>query len=107
MNTKQNIMEHLKELTGEQDSELLLSLYTEYRRSVLEKMTLMKEALPTADFGVLYNYSHALKGMSEISGFQEMWEHAANFVAATKAEDIATCKAEYEKMAELSLTLEE
>ena len=107
MSAKQHIIEHLKELTGEQDSELILSLYTEYRCSALEKLSLMKDALPKADFGALYSYSHALKGMSEISGYQEMREHAANFVAATKAEDIATCKAEYEKMAELSSALEE
>ncbi len=107
MSTKQNIMEHLKELTGEEDSELLLSLYTEYRRSVLEKVPLIKEALPKADFGALYSYSHALKGISEMAGYREMWEHTANFVAATKVEDIKTCKAEFEKIAELSLTLEE
>jgi len=107
MSVKNQIMEHLKEFTGEQDQNTLQDIYGKYRLSAIDNVNKLGEALPTGDFGVLYDVSHVLKGASSIVGFNEMWQHAALFVEGTKAHDMAKCKAEYEHIKRLATVLEE
>ena len=107
MSVKQQILEHLEEFTGETRQDSLLDIYTKYRISVLEKIKALCESLPKGDFNELYEISHALKGASNIVGYNDMWRHAANFVEGTKAKDISKCETELEQMRLLALLLEE
>ena len=107
MSVKQDIIEHLKAFTGEKNAENVLPLYNEYRRSVLEKRTALENSLPSGDFDALYQFSHALKGISEVAGYRDLWQHASKFVEGTKANDIGLCRAEFESISNLVDALEE
>ncbi len=107
MSVKQEIIERLKTFTGEKSTENVLPFYNEYRRSVLEKRAALEKTLPSADFEALYQFSHALKGISEVAGYRDMWQHAARFVEGTRAKDIAICRDELEHISKLADALEE
>ncbi len=107
MSVKQEIIERLKAFTGENNTENVLPFYNEYRRSVMEKLTALEKALPSGDFNELYQYSHALKGISEVAGYRDMWEHAARFVEGTRAKDMAICRDEFAHISRLAEALEE
>ena len=107
MSVKQKILEHLEDFTGESRQDSLLAIYVKYRTSVFEKIRALGKSLPNGDFNELYEISHALKGASNIVGYNDMWRHASDFVEGTKEKDISRCKAEFEQMRVLASMLEE
>ena len=107
MSAKNQILEHLEEFTGESNKDTLQGIYAKYRQSALQKTEELAKAMPTGDFTVLYEISHALKGASNIMGHSEMWQHTASFVEGTKTHDISKCEAELEQMRRLASALEE
>ena len=107
MSVKQQILKHLEEFTGEENQEVLLAIYGKFRLSAIESVEKLGAALPSENFSILYDVSHALKGSSNIVGFNELWQHTAVFVEGTKARDIAKCKAEFEDIKRLAGSLEE
>ncbi len=107
MSVKQQIIEHLEEFTGEQNQSTLLAIYDKYRLSAIESVEKLDAAMASGDFTLMYDISHALKGSSNVVGFNDLWQHVALFVEGTKVHDIDKCKAEFEHIRLLVSDLEE
>ena len=74
---------------------------------VISTFQIFSEIYMMIDFEALYQFSHALKGISEVAGYRDMWQHAARFVEGTRAKDIAICSDELEHISKLADALEE
>ncbi len=89
---KETIFNYLKGQLGDDDPNLLETLYTEYRNTVFERIRDIQNALEAKDFKRLHAVSHTLKGDALMVGDHDMNRCALQFEISAKSDDEAGCR---------------
>ena len=95
MTLKETLMNNLKNLANSFDSEVVLSLYDEYKKSSLNKIQLIENLLSNYQcenfYENLYETAHALKGIADITGHSEMSIHAMQLSQFAIDQNLSGC----------------
>ena len=97
---KQCCKEYLTEQFGDED--VVNEIYTEYAKSIQEKLPEFEAALAAENWTTLDSLAHAVKGNALATGVNAVADVAISMRASAKMSDKATSQALFDKMKELT-----